>query len=1023
MITQSSDEYPQQSSAPQANPWVEYFGRPAFALGEQDSSARQPYDRYDLPKAYEGRNDYIRQAIEGFVINKGDLLWTRELLPIERRENPNFNFSTWYFNETFAGRVPHEGISRVVQSQKTEHSGKMVRRGLALILEHGFMNTAMGRQQYMLNILQIVQAIQITLNFDVLSTILTCKRFNIQWMRQHGYFRDQIPMLRKKEVARFGIIQKNAHGFDVLIEEHKKQLMDMSGVTADALIIPQSVTLYLPMVPKENHIYSNRGDLGVKRFEAGAITEFRSLRIYAAKPTSMGKNRLPVDLLCSGEQIGHHNIMAYDENSNPATYRSSNRTIMIYNCASDMFEPVSFLDAVKSAMRFDENGQVDEDHNHFLGAYKSKNNHNDYFLYQDVQWDGNSTWAVKGWKPVTFFGQVHKTQNIDYLSKPLLSKVIATVKNALSERVLHDFEDGCLLIEELKRQGDKSAKFYKGVQKLAANTESDDSQRASKFLVVFEKVWGHLKQCFPNSELLRVPTTVNGASHEWVKKLGMEDATHDEALKALTYLALFGERDKDLYASVDLLGIDVTQVNAPLTEQSLDVIHENNIKALGHSEALDSELYTSAVKKYKSGSTLHKKVVTGVAHLIGTHADNLNNSQFTKRFAMLADLTGRTRDDMKHIARIGLDVVPVETQRNQDLPTRTEQPQILFKGASSFLGSPLHLALSCSHKSTEISVDDASNISSRVSNIFSRANKSAKRAEPTEVEAIFELETLFGGDFGFNANFTTKNFVDRVHMVENLPNALDRLVAYMLLTSRLSLESIDAMYENDIVVPFDVLLTRPFMEFEMMHAAMLKSGKETGVTFIGGTDFQLGDDVQSKLHYGNYTFRAKAVVTQNRNIQLLKNIGFKNYKGGFNNEFWTKEKNGHMDKHEDIFAMADRPSIFSMIVPCGLSNHRKVLGPDPIDLRTALPYYSYVLKMDGLEPKRYDEEYYIPNSQASINTLCYQGPQYSYDSTTESMSRMTMGTGHLGPNIYAGVREVYEGEMKYIENKNYTQSF
>jgi len=56
-----------------------------------------------------------------------------------------------HFNQTLAGRVPHEGISRLITSSKRAFKDHTVRRGLAFILEHGFMNTAEGREQYRRN--------------------------------------------------------------------------------------------------------------------------------------------------------------------------------------------------------------------------------------------------------------------------------------------------------------------------------------------------------------------------------------------------------------------------------------------------------------------------------------------------------------------------------------------------------------------------------------------------------------------------------------------------------------------------------------------------------------------------------------------------------------------------------------------------------------------------------------------------------------------------------------------------------
>ena len=46
-------------------------------------------------------------------------------------------------------------------------------------------------------------------------------------------------------------------------------------------------------------------------------------------------------------------------------------------------------------------------------------------------------------------------------------------------------------------------------------------------------------------------------------------------------------------------------------------------------------------------------------------------------------------------------------------------------------------------------------------------------------------------------------------------------------------EYIEALLDAQVRVPFDVLLLRPFMEYEMSSAVLMKGGYETGATFVG----------------------------------------------------------------------------------------------------------------------------------------------------------------------------------------------
>ena len=1045
LSTGKTKAYPTQTVTDKTNPWVEYFGEPLREY-RTTADAHQTFDRYDLPEAYKGKNLYLADTLEGFILREEDLLWTRQILPLVRTDQLSVQFNTWRFAETLAGRVPHEGISRIIQSQKSQTSGAMERRGLAFILEHGFMKTDEGRRQYMLNIQQIVQAVQVTLNFDVLSALLTCKRYDIQWLREHGYFREFLPEIMKREISMFGIIQKDVNGFDIVVEEYKKQMRDYN-VAPDALILPSKLQMYIPMVPQEKILYSNRGKLGVDQFEAGPIKSYRQLKIYEAKAFDLGNGERPVNLMASAEQIGQHNIMAMDEHVDPEQYESEQRDILIYDADTDRYERVSFLDAVKNSMRFGSDGKTAKSHDNFMAENPHLKQHKDVFLYEDDQ-DGR-------WKKASLFGHLHKDSRVDYLSKSMITKVVCSAKHNLPPRVIAAFEDGCALIEEKKRTVQKG-KLYVDMLEFAKATDKD-GERARNFLGALEKIHRLLKQAFPTAALLNFKNieSPDAEGFSLTEALGVgEGASAVEKQLAAVYLALFGDYkerltlDTDSESSYDIFETGSTSSSvpvpvpvpvpvlseAPLSPADLAKMHDMNVSALGHSKALDSKFYTDAVARYEPGSEMHRKLVTGVAHLINKHVDNMEDKVFTNTYGMLSKVNGRPSNDRRQIQRMGLvpdkisstkppaakttgdkDKANSNSKSKSTLPRSADAQQyVLHPGSATFIGSPLHMMLTAAPVEGSEDGEDAEDGSmvAKAASIFSRRKKKRRKAAAA-IGSFADLAHVSTDEAALE--FSTKNFVDRMEMVDQMAEGLDRFIGMALLTSTTSLETIESMHANNIIVPVDVLLVRPFIEFEMNHGLLVKSGRETGATFIGHSDFQLGDDVQTKLHYGNYTFYAKALVGNNKNVVILKNIFINNYLGGFNTQFWHAENGALEDKHDEIFTLRKRPSMFAMLIPCGSANHRTVLGADPVDVRSALPYYAHVLKLDNLEDPPYDEDFFEPNSQSNMNSMCYQGKQFSYDQATRRFSKLTLGGGHLGRNVYPGVREVYQGSMKYME--------
>ena len=134
---------------------------------------------YDLPEAYKGRNLFIRDTIDGFILQENEW-YTTVALPFAQTNDIHLAWNEWHFNATLAGRVPHEGVSRLLTSRKRQFKDHTVRRGLAFILEHGFMKTSEGREQYRRNLRGIKQCVQETCNFDALYAYLTCTNYDFR---------------------------------------------------------------------------------------------------------------------------------------------------------------------------------------------------------------------------------------------------------------------------------------------------------------------------------------------------------------------------------------------------------------------------------------------------------------------------------------------------------------------------------------------------------------------------------------------------------------------------------------------------------------------------------------------------------------------------------------------------------------------------------------------------------------------------------------------------------------------------
>lgn len=76
------------------------------------------------------------------VVNYNSFM-TSEILPWKYQENPNIAWDSIKFDKTLVDLEPEQGVPRYVTVEREGHTDYMVRRGLALIVNHGFAGGAL----------------------------------------------------------------------------------------------------------------------------------------------------------------------------------------------------------------------------------------------------------------------------------------------------------------------------------------------------------------------------------------------------------------------------------------------------------------------------------------------------------------------------------------------------------------------------------------------------------------------------------------------------------------------------------------------------------------------------------------------------------------------------------------------------------------------------------------------------------------------------------------------------------------
>jgi len=252
--------------------------------------------------------------------------------------------------------------------------------------------------------------------------------------------------------------------------------------------------------------------------------------------------------------------------------------------------------------------------------------------------------------------------------------------------------------------------------------------------------------------------------------------------------------------------------------------------------------------------------------------------------------------------------------------------------------------------------------------------------------------------------------------VSTLTTTTQMVIARCFYLCRVRGDVVSLWMNKNIVLPFSVIVARPHMTYDMCSCILMRGGNETGATFQGHSDFQLGDDVQSKIHYGNYTYYSKAIVTNHKNIIIARNVLANGYAGGDGCR-WRSGDSGDM---------------YAFLVP--YDEHKKAnplrlfsLHSDaPQQSMTGALYYSRKHEKTAIPS---DTKFSTLSEQEDTNDICYMGHHFWWKPHREVVSQGTVGsytgvtvnTGHWGDRVYPGCGRVRAGDEVYMKDTNYGQ--
>jgi len=259
--------------------------------------------------------------------------------------------------------------------------------------------------------------------------------------------------------------------------------------------------------------------------------------------------------------------------------------------------------------------------------------------------------------------------------------------------------------------------------------------------------------------------------------------------------------------------------------------------------------------------------------------------------------------------------------------------------------------------------------------------------------------------FGHDSKNPVLDVTNRVNAIASLTSAEEKDIAKAFLSAKITRQNITKMNDNDIFVPLDVILTRPWMTYKMSSVIVMKAGKETGETIIGQQDFQMSSNTQDRTLEASYMYYGKAIVKKSRNVIVAPRVFCQGYISGNNTEYVTMDTiEKQISQRSGIFE--GRESLLSLLVTVG----GMTIAKNWIDIRGtnnntgaktyhgSQEFYHKLLNIDDLEIASPTEDFIDYEDMAyAANTICWLG-HIEYGDPT--LKLVNLNTGHLGPNTY-----------------------
>jgi hypothetical protein len=201
-------------------------------------------------------------------------------------------------------------------------AGYTIRHGLAITMEHNFMMSDKGRENFknqlqqvcgtgsnevifvqrhkkltLCVVLQVVGSIQYTNDLDVHIALITALSYAKERAERYYTSSKTNHQIIREYIDLFGFMSKNPNAMDIMIEEAKAVLRTWGAADPNFLLTNSKLTFQMQMIPEKTQ-YLTQGPDGQRKLREGPnISSYRGLKIINSRSFSMEEGAPPRDVL------------------------------------------------------------------------------------------------------------------------------------------------------------------------------------------------------------------------------------------------------------------------------------------------------------------------------------------------------------------------------------------------------------------------------------------------------------------------------------------------------------------------------------------------------------------------------------------------------------------------------------------------------------------------------------------------------------------------------------------------------